>query len=105
MVLSLSCPAAGDCAAGGLYAGAANHTRAFIASEDNGTWAQAEQVPGTASSGQPDIDAIACPAAGACVAVGDEEAGNAGGRVRHQPDLTSRCTIAVGASGAGGPAW
>jgi hypothetical protein len=73
---AVSCAARGECAAGGVYTGSGYRIRVFIASEDNGTWAQAEQVPGTAGSRQPYIDAIACPAAGACVAVGDEEPGN-----------------------------
>jgi hypothetical protein len=73
---AVSCATPGECAAGGIYSGPGYRIRVFITSEDNGTWAQAEQVPGTAGSRQPYIDAIACPAAGACVAVGDEEPGN-----------------------------
>jgi hypothetical protein len=73
MVISLSCPAAGSCAAGGVCSASNDHTGAFIASEGNGTWDKAEQVPGTYLGHEPEIDAIACPAAGACTAVGSEE--------------------------------
>jgi hypothetical protein len=77
-VYALSCASPGNCAAGGLYTGTAHSVRAFIASEDNGTWDKAEEVPGTYGRGDPEIDAIACPAAGACTAVGSVE-GAAGG--------------------------
>lgn len=70
---AVSCASPGNCAAGGVYSASNDHTGAFIASEGNGTWDKAEQVPGTYLGHEPEIDAIACPAAGACTAVGSEE--------------------------------
>src|SRR5262249_32604466 len=68
-VFSLSCGAAGNCAAGGKYADAHPHLRAFVASEKNGTWGTAQQVPGTAAlspGGDSAVGAGRCPAAGGC---------------------------------------
>jgi hypothetical protein len=78
---AVSCASPGNCAAGGLYTGTAHSVRAFIASEDNGTWDKAEEVPGTYGRGDPEIDAIACPAAGACTAVGSVEGAGGGADV------------------------
>src|SRR5262245_27964272 len=73
-VFSLSCGAAGNCAAGGKYADAHPHLRAFVASEKNGTWGTAQQVPGTAAlspRGGAVVGSVSCPAAGDCAAGGD----------------------------------
>src|SRR5215475_21357 len=73
-LLSLSCGAAGNCSAGGSYIDNLGHHRAFVASEKNGTWGAAEQVPGTAAlspGGGAVVSSVSCPAAGDCAAGGD----------------------------------
>ena len=46
---SMSCPSAGNCAAGGTYTDSAGHTQAFIASQARGIWHNAEEIPGLAT--------------------------------------------------------
>ena len=80
---SISCGAAGDCAAGGHYTSDISdreNQRAFVVSEANGTWGDAIKVPGTAtlnndSSGD-SVDSISCGAAGYCAAAGVAFGGN-----------------------------
>ena len=70
-VLSVSCAAAGQCAAGGYYAG-----QAFLVSQTNGTWGTAIKVPDTAKLNTGDnakVDSISCVAAGECTAGGSYE--------------------------------
>lgn len=73
-VKSISCAAAGECAAGGFYSqhDATEGELAFVASETNGVWGDAIEVPGMPplSSGTSEVDAISCPAAGECAAGG-----------------------------------
>jgi hypothetical protein len=45
MVLSVSCAAAGSCAAGGFYTDAAGNEQAFVVSEHHGAWGRAHEVP------------------------------------------------------------
>jgi len=74
-ITSVSCASAGNCSAGGwYYTAGVNGTRgAFVASEVNGTWGKAEEVPGT---GAPNIipsdaiTAVSCGSAGNCSAGG-----------------------------------
>jgi hypothetical protein len=44
---SLSCPSAGDCAAGGWYLDSSGNRHAFVDGEQNGQWRSAIEVPGT----------------------------------------------------------
>jgi len=71
---SLSCPSAGNCAAGGSYTDASGTMRAFVASEVNGTWHKAIEVPGTAALSTGALNAgataVSCPSAGNCAAGG-----------------------------------
>ncbi len=72
-VNSESCGAAGNCTAGGLYLDGAGRDQAFVASEVNGTWHAAIEVPGTASlnqGGDARVVSASCTAAGNCVAGG-----------------------------------
>jgi len=46
---TVSCGAAGDCVAGGMYAGALRSEQSFLVTEKNGTWGKAAEVPGTAA--------------------------------------------------------
>ena len=77
----IACASGGNCAAGGSYTAAGGAVQAWIASEVNGSWQPATEVPGTAAmnrGGYASIEYVACPAAGACVAVG-QAAGELGG--------------------------
>src|SRR5215469_15379801 len=68
-VASVSCAAAGDCAAGGTYSGASGHFQAFVVSEVRGRWGTAVEVPGTAAlnkSGWAQVASVSCAAAGDC---------------------------------------
>jgi len=71
---AVSCPSAGNCAAGGHYEDAATDVQAFIVSEHQGTWQQAQQVPGFAAlnQGQHDgnLNSLSCGSPGNCSAVG-----------------------------------
>jgi hypothetical protein len=72
-VLSVSCGAAGDCAAGGSYTDASGQQQAFVVTETGGTWGTAQEVPGTAAmnaGGYAEIDSVSCAAAGECTAGG-----------------------------------
>ena len=73
-VTSVSCAAAGNCSAGGSYADSSfPHFQAFVASQVNGTWHTAIEVPGTAAlnrGGNAQIASVSCAAAGECSAGG-----------------------------------
>src|SRR5262249_56232089 len=76
---SVSCATAGNCSAGGLYVDGSGHGQAFVASETNGVWGTAKEVPGTAArnkGGNAAIASVSCAAAGK---------GRAGGRYRVGP--------------------
>ncbi len=45
-VNSVSCGSAGTCAAGGFYQDQRRHSQGFVASENNGRWGRAIEVPG-----------------------------------------------------------
>jgi hypothetical protein len=72
-VNSVSCASAGNCATGGSYIDSSLHSQAFVASEVNGTWQAAREVPGTAAlnqGGGAEIDSVSCASAGNCAAGG-----------------------------------
>ena len=70
--LSVSCASAGNCAAGGLYTDSSGNVQAFVASEVNGTWHAAIEVPGTAAHDHRDaqVNSVSCASAGNCSAGG-----------------------------------
>ena len=75
-VVSVSCATPGTCSAGGSYTGSSNRQQAFIADEVNGTWGNAQQVPGTPSLGnQAAITSLSCARAGTCAAGGSVSSG------------------------------
>jgi cytochrome c551/c552 len=90
-IISLSCGAAGNCGAGGLYEDSSGKQHAFVVSEANGVWGNAEEVPGTA-----EVDSVAtsvsCPSAGNCNAAGYYE----------DVDNLSQAFVAAETSGAWG---
>ena len=70
---AVSCPSAGNCAAGGHYEDAATDVQAFIVSEHQGTWQRAREVPGSAAlngGGAAETSSVSCPSAGNCGAGG-----------------------------------
>jgi hypothetical protein len=79
---SVSCPSAGNCGVGGVfqyYNGFAN-PEAFVASETNGHWATAEQVPGMGGLAVFGawVNSVSCPSAGHCTAAGTYQDHNLG---------------------------
>jgi hypothetical protein len=68
-IASVSCPSAGDCAAGGAYGDPREIGPAFAVTESNGIWGKAQQIPGPAP-GLDAISSVSCPSAGNCVAGG-----------------------------------
>ena len=84
---SVSCPSAGNCAAGGSYqsyynpADGVGASQAFVVSERNGRWAPAERVPGSAVPNSQQwspngVRSISCASAGNCTAAGTWWNGN-----------------------------
>ena len=72
-ITSVSCASAGNCAVGGVYQGAVRSEQVFVANEANGTWAKAEQVPGSAAlngGGLAALFAVSCGAVASCSAGG-----------------------------------
>jgi D-alanine-D-alanine ligase-like ATP-grasp enzyme len=70
-IASVSCPAAGNCGAGGSYGDRSGHLQAFVVSEVHGTWGAAREVAGVLNtSGNAQIYTVSCGAAGNCAAGG-----------------------------------
>jgi hypothetical protein len=71
---SVSCAAPGDCSAGGTYTDGLGVGQAFVVTQTNGTWGEAEEVPGTAALNKGGHDAqvfaVSCAAPGDCSAGG-----------------------------------
>ena len=69
---SISCPAVGDCAAGGIYYNRSGSRQAFVVNETNGTWGKAITVHGTGlhTDRSVELNSISCGAAGECAACG-----------------------------------
>jgi hypothetical protein len=73
-VISVSCPSAGYCAAGGYFTGGSRHQQTFVVNERRGVWGKAIEVPGTAAlnrGGEAELTSVSCPSAGNCAAGGD----------------------------------
>jgi len=69
----VSCPAAGECGAGGSYADGANLLQAFVVDEKNGTWGAATELPGSEAlnkGGAAWVTSVSCPKPGECGAGG-----------------------------------
>src|SRR6266851_4155222 len=74
-VASVSCASAGTCTAGGSYTDGSGlgNSQGFVASQVNGRWGTAIEVPGTAAlnaGGDTHVSSVACASAGNCAAVG-----------------------------------
>ena len=77
-ILSVSCGSMGNCSAGGFYTDGSNHQQAFVASQVNGKWSTAIEVPGTAVNnllGSAQISSVSCASAGNCSAGGSYSRG------------------------------
>ena len=75
-VYGIGCAALGACAAGGGYTTTTGAEEAFAVSQVRGAWKVADEVQlpaGAASDPGAEINGVACPAIGYCVAVGDYE--------------------------------
>jgi len=70
-VNSVSCPSAGNCAAGGSYTDGSNQQQPFVVSEKNGTWGKAIEVPGLNSFGLAQVSSVSCGSPGNCAAGGN----------------------------------
>jgi len=74
VVRSLSCPAPGDCSAGGSYTDNSGDDLPFVVGQTNGTWGIAIEVPGFAAlPGAPVsgvVESVSCSSPGNCAAVG-----------------------------------
>jgi Bacterial Ig-like domain (group 3) len=72
----ISCASAGNCSAAGSY-GPVGTSFGFLADEINGTWGAAQALPDAASLGTvgSSINAMSCPSAGDCAAVGEAAPG------------------------------
>ncbi len=70
-VFSVSCPSAGNCAAGRYYTHFTG-TQGFMAVERDGRWGAAIEVPGlgTLNKGKATAVSVSCASAGDCVAGG-----------------------------------
>jgi hypothetical protein len=81
---AVTCVSAGNCVAGGQYAvntpPATTFQQPFVASETNGHWGTAQEVPGMATLNAPypsgETTAIGCPSAGNCTATGYNAVGD-----------------------------
>src|ERR1022692_4476195 len=83
-VSSVSCGAAGNCAAGGYYQDRHGLQQGFVAAERNGHWGRAVEVPGLAAlGGDAQVNSVSCAPAGNCAAGGDntDASGNSHGFV------------------------
>src|SRR6266568_4361352 len=106
---SVSCAAAGSCAAGGFYIDGSGHTQAFVVSEAGGRWRTAIKVPGTAAlntGGVAQVRSVSCAAAGSCAAGGFYRVGpnreqafvvsEAGGRWRKAIEVPGTAALNTG---------
>ena len=95
-IFPISCPAAGNCGAGGFYTVDTNvgipYYQVFVVSEAHGTWGRALQVPGTNVQNtfySANITAISCAEPGLwCTAAGYLLSGSGAPPVRRQQILT-----------------
>jgi len=73
-ILSVSCASPGNCSAGGYLAVAPGGQQAMVVDERNGSWGNAEVVPGSAAlntGGEGEIDSVSCASPGNCSAAGE----------------------------------
>src|SRR5258706_594744 len=69
-VVAVSCPSVGNCTAGGFFDDGARQAQAFVASETNGTWHAAIDVPGINDIDGGFVQSLSCASAGNCAGRG-----------------------------------
>jgi hypothetical protein len=72
-ISSVACPSAGNCTVGGGYADDSGNQHGFVATEQNGAWGTATEVPGLAAlnTGEnANVVSVSCASAGNCAAGG-----------------------------------
>jgi hypothetical protein len=70
---SISCPAVGDCAAGGDYTDTAENNDSLLVTETSGVWSAGSQVSLPSNAGRTQysaIDGVSCASPGNCTAIG-----------------------------------
>jgi hypothetical protein len=68
---SVSCPSAGNCAAGGQYTDSAGNQQAFLVTERNGVWQSARETAAALDKGgNAAVGAVSCPTVSSCTAAG-----------------------------------
>jgi hypothetical protein len=70
---SVSCPSAGNCAAGGQYESSPDNQQMYVANQVDGTWQSAEEIPGSGALNTGDfafLAQVSCGSAGNCAAGG-----------------------------------
>jgi hypothetical protein len=71
--VTVSCGSAGNCAAGGYYSTRGQRFHGFVATERNGRWGKATEVPGLgalSTAGDSGVGSLSCVSAGNCTASG-----------------------------------
>lgn len=104
-VMAVSCPSAGDCAAGGIYLDSSHHTQGFVVDEVNGRWGRAEPVPGLGvinRGGDAQISVVSCAAAGDCSAAGTYARNSADYRAFVVSEVNGRWRTAIEIPGTAG---
>jgi len=74
VVISVSCASPGNCGAAGVYRDGAGRKELFVATQTNGTWGKAMEVPGIAAlnvAGYADFITLSCASPGNCSAGGE----------------------------------
>ncbi|MFI5035501.1 MAG: hypothetical protein ACHQFZ_04785, partial [Acidimicrobiales bacterium] len=75
---TVSCVAAGDCRAVGLYTDGSNNSQAFLSAETGGVWSSTVEAPGTATlnvEGDASLNVVSCTSDGNCSAGGQYKDG------------------------------
>jgi hypothetical protein len=101
-VSSLSCGSAGNCALGGYFTSSSSHGQTFVASEVNGTWGKATEVPGTAIFGPATVSSVSCAPQGSCVAGGSYTSSTGHGQAFVAADVNGIWGRAIDVPGAAG---
>src|SRR5215831_7758020 len=102
---SVSCGAAGNCAAVGSYTDGAGHAQALLVSETAGKWRSAVEVPGSEilnAGGGASADSVSCVSAGNCTALGSYTDGAGRGQVFVVSETDGTWGTAIKMPGVGG---
>jgi hypothetical protein len=101
---SVSCAKPGDCSAGGSYYDANGNYQAFVATQSNGDWGKAIEVPGSGalnSGGIAGISSVSCAAPGDCSAGGSYSPASGPGGALVVTEVNGRWGKAIEVPGSG----